>query len=409
MNEIDYSKLKTELEAIAKTFASIGKSLSEASSQSTNPAGKLQAALKQAKDAAESWDKKLGDAKTDFYALGKDLGLAGERLDEFAEKQKKAFENQTTQAFANNLRENLKLLGLNNDEARKLAESLGSIADKFTPISGLELFLEKPLTSLAKGADKKEAEFYDKTLPTELGKVSDAFTDIFSSIVIGSKKSKEAFDDFGKSIKSMAEQIAAELITQFMRVQMQAMLFGSEKGGGGGLLGGLVGWAGNAISSLFATPVSSASNQGTTFGAISNLMARSANGNVFTSPALSAYSNSIVSSPTIFPFAKGGAFRLGLMGEAGPEAIMPLRRGPGGRLGVDAAGFGGQQSPQVNVNIINQMGESADVSVRQAPSTNGGVNFEVMIKQQIRNAMADGSMDRVMGNRFGLRPALMGR
>ncbi len=59
----------------------------------------------------------------------------------------------------------------------------------------------------------------------------------------------------------------------------------------------------------------------------------SAYGNVFGGGALSAFSNSIVSSPTIFPFAKG----VGLMGEAGPEAIMPLKRTPDGRLGVTAA------------------------------------------------------------------------
>ena len=52
-----------------------------------------------------------------------------------------------------------------------------------------------------------------------------------------------------------------------------------------------------------------------------------------------AFSNSIVASPTLFRFADGGTMRTGLMGEAGPEAIMPLRRGPDGRLGVEAVPF----------------------------------------------------------------------
>jgi lambda family phage tail tape measure protein len=43
-----------------------------------------------------------------------------------------------------------------------------------------------------------------------------------------------------------------------------------------------------------------------------------------------AFTNSIVSSPTMFKFADGGAMRTGLMGEAGPEAIMPLKRGADG-------------------------------------------------------------------------------
>lgn len=44
----------------------------------------------------------------------------------------------------------------------------------------------------------------------------------------------------------------------------------------------------------------------------------------------------VVDRPTVFPFAKG----VGLMGEAGPEAIMPLRRMPNGRLGVEGGGGG---------------------------------------------------------------------
>jgi phage-related minor tail protein len=52
----------------------------------------------------------------------------------------------------------------------------------------------------------------------------------------------------------------------------------------------------------------------------------------------------IVNSPVLFPL-RGGT---GLMGEAGPEAIMPLSRGSDGRLGVR---MGGGSSSNVTVNI----------------------------------------------------------
>jgi lambda family phage tail tape measure protein len=58
----------------------------------------------------------------------------------------------------------------------------------------------------------------------------------------------------------------------------------------------------------------------------------------------------VVDKPTLFKFANGGAGRLGLMGEAGPEAIMPLRRLPNGRLGVEQAGGGSPVSVTVNVD-----------------------------------------------------------
>ena len=54
----------------------------------------------------------------------------------------------------------------------------------------------------------------------------------------------------------------------------------------------------------------------------------------------------VVSGPVPFPM-RGG---IGLMGEAGPEAIMPLARGADGRLGVRAAGGGGR-AVQVTVNV----------------------------------------------------------
>ena len=52
----------------------------------------------------------------------------------------------------------------------------------------------------------------------------------------------------------------------------------------------------------------------------------------------------IVNKPTYFPFSKG----VGLMGEAGPESIMPLKRGSDGKLGVIA--HGGGTSVVVNVD-----------------------------------------------------------
>ncbi|SUC16394.1 phage tail tape measure protein [Proteus vulgaris] len=57
-----------------------------------------------------------------------------------------------------------------------------------------------------------------------------------------------------------------------------------------------------------------------------------ADGGVYSSASLSAYSGQIVHKPTMFAFAKGA----GLMGEAGPEGIFPLRRGADGKLGVIA-------------------------------------------------------------------------
>lgn len=62
----------------------------------------------------------------------------------------------------------------------------------------------------------------------------------------------------------------------------------------------------------------------------------SAQGNVFRDGAVQPFARGgVVSQPTIFPMARGG---LGLMGERGSEAIMPLKRLSNGNLGVEASG-----------------------------------------------------------------------
>lgn len=94
---------------------------------------------------------------------------------------------------------------------------------------------------------------------------------------------------------------------------------------------------------------------GTIFSGITKLFG-SADGNVFKNGNVIPFAKGgIVQQPTIFPMANGGT---GLMGEAGAEAVMPLRRMSNGRLGVEA-----ENSKTVQVNIYNQSG--ANVETRQ--------------------------------------------
>ena len=72
----------------------------------------------------------------------------------------------------------------------------------------------------------------------------------------------------------------------------------------------------------------------------------SANGNAFAANGVVPYRRGgVVNSPTMFQY---GGSNLGIMGEAGPEAIMPLKRGRGGKLGVISQGGGGGN---ITVNV----------------------------------------------------------
>lgn len=88
-----------------------------------------------------------------------------------------------------------------------------------------------------------------------------------------------------------------------------------------------------------------------------------AKGGVYASPSLSAFSGQIVDRPTTFAFAKGA----GLMGEAGEEAIMPLKRGADGVLGVRGTVETNQQTvsaaPQVHIHIDGTGNTATQASV----------------------------------------------
>jgi hypothetical protein len=118
---------------------------------------------------------------------------------------------------------------------------------------------------------------------------------------------------------------------------------------------------------------------------------QAANGAVFNQGRVTPMARGgVVTQPTVFPMARGA----GLMGEAGPEAVMPLTRTPSGELGVKAEGAG------VSVNIINNTG--AEVSERRR-STSQGVEIDVVIGQAISEHIERGTADRAMLSSFGLQ------
>ncbi|MEN0569507.1 phage tail tape measure protein [Serratia nevei] len=150
--------------------------------------------------------------------------------------------------------------------------------------------------------------------------------------------------NFKQSMLGLMTSMTQSIVQQLIDLAMQALLtrtfLSTFMSIGGGLLGGAASaGAGAAGSGAMGMPTGWQ-------GYVPN-----AKGGVYASPSLSAFSGQIVSNPTLFAFARGA----GLMGEAGPEAIMPLKRGADGSLGVRAIG-GGQQSaaaPNVYITIEN--------------------------------------------------------
>lgn len=106
-----------------------------------------------------------------------------------------------------------------------------------------------------------------------------------------------------------------------------------------------------------------------------------ARGGVFDDGGVKAYaSGGVVTRPTPFKFASGGSFRNGVMGEAGPEAIMPLKRGADGRLGVTVSGGQGGDNTVVNITV-NQTGENQ--------SSTGTNNDARILANKIKSVVMD--------------------
>lgn len=117
-------------------------------------------------------------------------------------------------------------------------------------------------------------------------------------------------------------------------------------------------------------------------------LVKSANGNVFEGGNVIPFATGgIVSRPTIFPMAKG----TGLMGEAGPEAILPLTR-VGGKLGVAAVGGGG-----TSVTVINNSGQPSRQERSQGP------DGREIIRVVVGEELSRGRFDKPM-RRFGATP-----
>ena len=183
------------------------------------------------------------------------------------------------------------------------------------------------------------------------------FVDTFTQGLEQGKTRTQALTDAMKNLESQLLQMAEKQAIN----QLFASLWGLFKPAGAGVLPGGVG----------ASPY--------------------ANGGAFDGGNVIPFAGGgVVNSPTLFPFANG----TGLMGEAGPEAILPLKRGAGGRLGVAASGGG------VINNFIVENHTGSKVSQSKQRNSSGGFDHRVIIRSDI----ASGQYDDALRKRFQLLP-----
>lgn len=268
-------------------------------------------------------------------------------------------------------------------DAIAIAEQNGASEEQISFLRE-ELALRAQLTDeLIKSDEKKINEQNTKALEKQknaLEELGITFTSAFENAISG-----------GQGWSAVLKGIEQDLVRLIIRMTVTENVAKSLKsvmdsGSLGKMIGGWFNTGGSesAISSgsstIYGPPVPNA------------------NGNVFVnSPSLSAYSGGVYDTPKFFQFASGA----GVFAEAGPEAIMPLKRGPDGKLGVSSDGSG-----NVTVNVYNESGSTARTERRS--DGRGGSVIDVFI-EQVKGAIAgdiasgNGAVPSAMERTYGMR------
>jgi phage-related minor tail protein len=165
-------------------------------------------------------------------------------------------------------------------------------------------------------------------------KFGDSLSNAFAKNIAEGKKFDNVIKSVRQSLVETGLRMALAPLQMALSQSVKGMTTGSLQGSlpldGGGLLGGLV----KGLGSIF----------GSLFGAGGSAFAK---GGAFSRGMVMPFAQGgVVGAPTYFPLGRG----LGLMGEQGSEAVMPLARGPDGRLGVRSGGGGRPLSVTVNVS-----------------------------------------------------------
>jgi len=231
----------------------------------------------------------LGGAGSAFKDLGSN----------FLEQQKKNFSSLFGEDFTAGFTERFKQ---NFEEIQTLFS---------TDTNAPESYFRKIDKSASDAADTIEKSF-GQTMRDKLKSFNDGLKTVQESmadvVIKGIKGMEDALVDFVMTGKLSFKDLANSIIRDMVRMQIQQSITKPLS---------------NFIGGLFSN----------------------ADGNAFVNGQVQKYAyGGIVNRPTLFPMKNG----MGLMGEAGAEAILPLRRGANGKLGVQSSGGG---STVINVSV----------------------------------------------------------
>jgi tape measure domain-containing protein len=192
---------------------------------------------------------------------------------------------------------------------------------------------------------------HTRRLSEQVGLAKDVTKGFFSDVSQGLREGASVWEAFGTAAENALNRIIDKLLEMAVDDLFNAAFGGGKSGGGGGgIFGSIFGGSGGSGGGIF--------------DGILNLFGFARGGAFRAGNVIPFARGDVFSSPTYFPLSQG---RTGVMGEAGPEAIMPLRRGPGGRLGVEVANTNRPQPVVVQVyaneGFVTALAKGAAVQV----------------------------------------------
>ena len=191
---------------------------------------------------------------------------------------------------------------------------------------------------------------FANAFPNAIDSTISSFSDLFGQVVAGTMAAKDAWSSFGQSMMDIGKQ----MISMLVKVALQMMVLKMFKAAGFGFADGGVVGAPSAGAALAGSRLPGAGSF--SFG---SPQVELADGGVLSGGRLTKFaSGGVLTAPTFFGMSGGG---LGVAGEAGPEAFVPLGRTRDGKLGIETtggAGMGGGNITLINNNYFDMSGQS---------------------------------------------------
>lgn len=261
------------------------------------------------------------------------------------------------------------------NDTQRIHESVASLSEVELEANDRH---EKLMTSFSTG--------WSNAFSTYVENAQNAATQAASLFQTMSKGMESSLMRFFATGKLGWKDFAASVLTEILRIETAKLAAGLISSAASFFTGGSDAGAAGASSGSYTGSGVDASRVGSiSFHAKGDAfdggqIMRYANGGAFT--------NAVVSSPTIAPRA--------MFGEAGPEAIMPLTRDASGRLGVHAAGAGGGMVMLENNFYIDKAGNvsqnASDAGMFSQMSAQMGQAVSQIVRSTIFSEMQDGGM-----------------